>query len=431
MNCPKCGKEVKDGATFCKYCGSPIIPHKQVCPKCGKENDEDALFCEECGTSLVQEKAPAKKDTRGTKEKLSPIFSMILSISMIVYFSLSIILLGSSYLYVVAANGVTHIGLKEIFDVFQQIKNQYSETSLGHQIMDMANGGLVLAEGVFVLLFSAAIITFGAIGIVKEAKCLKQRKPSSSDMCLIAAVLSTAAFYALMYGSLTIGQETVAGMGFGVAFIFGLGVFLLILKIVYRFVFSFQKGKGLCFASYICTAVLVFQTIGLLRGLAGSYVLFTDSYSSTTTTYQIGFISFFYQGMASIANLLEGGTVTVEDANVAIAYLIVPMVLTALIMIAICVLSVLTARNLFISKKSATLIVFPAIILFLSISLIALVPTEIICLKSINENASKILEQINQGNIGFVSLGASGVILSSGIVSYVLKARAKENTYLL
>ena len=41
MNCPKCGKEVTDGGTFCKYCGSSISPRKQVCPKCGKENDED------------------------------------------------------------------------------------------------------------------------------------------------------------------------------------------------------------------------------------------------------------------------------------------------------------------------------------------------------------------------------------------------------
>ncbi len=44
MNCPKCGKEVTDGATFCKYCGFSVSPRKQVCPKCGKENDEDALF---------------------------------------------------------------------------------------------------------------------------------------------------------------------------------------------------------------------------------------------------------------------------------------------------------------------------------------------------------------------------------------------------
>ena len=123
MNCPKCGKEVTDGGTFCKYCGSSISPRKQVCPKCGKENDEDALFCEGCGTSLVQEeKALTKKDSRNTKEKLSHIFSMILSISTIVYFSLSIMLLGSSYLSVVTTNGFTSIGLKEIIDLFQQVK---------------------------------------------------------------------------------------------------------------------------------------------------------------------------------------------------------------------------------------------------------------------------------------------------------------------
>lgn len=150
MNCPKCGKEVTDSATFCKYCGSSISPRKQVCPKCGKENDEDALFCESCGASLVQEeKTLTKKDSKNTKEKLSHIFSMILSISMIVYFSLSIMLLGSGYLSMVTINGFTSIGLKEIIDLFQQVKNGYPDTSLGYQVLDMANGGLIFDDGHF------------------------------------------------------------------------------------------------------------------------------------------------------------------------------------------------------------------------------------------------------------------------------------------
>ena len=432
MNCPKCGKEVTDGATFCKYCGSSISPRKQVCPKCGKENDEDALFCEGCGTSLVQEeKALTKKDSRKTKEKLSHIFSMILSISMIVYFSLSIMLLGSSYLSMVTINGFTSIGLKEIIDLFQQVKNGYPDTSLGYQVIDMANGGLILTMAISTLLFFAAIITFGVLGIVKEAKCLKQKKQSSSDIYLIANILSTAAFYALMYAILTITQGTLAGMGNGVASVFGLGVFLLILKLAYRFVFSFQKGKGLCFASYICIAVLVFQTISLVSGFAGSYALVTPPTSSVTAPSQVGFISFFYSEMTSIAKLISAGSITVEEANIAIAYLVIPMVLTILIIIAVCVLSVLTARNLFMAKKSATLIVFPAIMLFLSILLTTLMPIEIICLKAVNTNISDMLELVDQGSIGFTSVAASSIILANGIVSFVLKAKAKENTYLL
>lgn len=432
MNCPKCGKEIMDDAVFCKYCGSSISPRKQVCPKCGKENDEDALFCEGCGSSLVQEeKIPVKKNPKNTKEKLSHIFSMILSISMIVYFSLSIMLLGSGYLSVVTTDGFASIGLKEIIDLFQQVENGYPDTSLGYQVIDMANGGLILTVVISALLFFAAIITFGVLGIIKEAKSLKQKKQSSSDIYLIANILSTTAFYALMYAILTIAQGTLVGMGSGIASIFGLGVFLLVLKLAYRFVFSFQKGKGLCFASYICIAILVFQTISLVSGFAGSYALVTLPTSSVTPPSQVGFIYFFYSEMTSIARFISAGIITVEQANTAIAYLVIPMVLTVLIIIAICVLSVLTARNLFMAKKSATLIVFPAIMLFLSILLTALMPAEIICLKAINTNISDMLEFVDQGNIGYVSVGASSIILANGIVSFVLKTKAKENTYLL
>lgn len=432
MNCPKCGKEVTDGATFCKYCGSSISPRKQVCQKCGKENDEDALFCEGCGSSLVQEeKVPAKKDPKKTKEKLSHIFSMILSISMIVYFSLSIMLLGSGYLSVVTTDGFASIGLKEIIDLFQQVTNGYPDTSLGYQVIDMANGGVILTVAISALLFFAAIITFGVLGIIKEAKSLKQKKQSSSDIYLIANILSTTAFYALMYAILTITQGTLVGMGSGIASIFGLGVFLLVLKLAYRFVFSFQKGKGLCFASYICIAILVFQTISLVSGFAGSYALVTLPTSSVTPPSQVGFIYFFYSEMTSIARFISAGIITVEQANTAIAYLVIPMILTVLIIIAICVLSVLTARNLFMAKKSATLIVFPAIMLFLSILLTALMPAEIICLKAINTNISDMLELVDRGRIDFTSVAASSIILANGIVSFVLKVKAKENTYLL
>lgn len=69
--------------------------------------------------------------------------------------------------------------------------------------------------------------------------------------------------------------------------------------------------------------------------------------------------------------------------------------------------------------------------LFLSILLTALMPIEIICLKAINTNISDMLELVDQGSIGFTSVAASSVILANGIVSFVLKAKAKENTYLL
>lgn len=49
MLCSSCGKEVQEGAKFCRYCG-----HKAdlTCSKCGKELDEGARFCRNCGSAV-------------------------------------------------------------------------------------------------------------------------------------------------------------------------------------------------------------------------------------------------------------------------------------------------------------------------------------------------------------------------------------------
>ncbi|MCK4734338.1 MAG: RDD family protein [Methanophagales archaeon] len=71
MFCPKCGKEVKEGAKFCNSCGSPIEHIKETevtevgkrfCPKCGAELVGGMKFCSSCGariSELGMEKADA------------------------------------------------------------------------------------------------------------------------------------------------------------------------------------------------------------------------------------------------------------------------------------------------------------------------------------------------------------------------------------
>jgi len=51
MRCPKCEHENREGARFCRECGSPL---ERICPQCQHHNEPDAKFCDECGTKLVE-----------------------------------------------------------------------------------------------------------------------------------------------------------------------------------------------------------------------------------------------------------------------------------------------------------------------------------------------------------------------------------------
>jgi class 3 adenylate cyclase/tetratricopeptide (TPR) repeat protein len=53
MQCPKCQFENREGAKFCKKCGSKI---ELVCPECSYLLTPDSLFCDECGNDLRRSK---------------------------------------------------------------------------------------------------------------------------------------------------------------------------------------------------------------------------------------------------------------------------------------------------------------------------------------------------------------------------------------
>jgi hypothetical protein len=57
--CPKCGKPVDRGASFCGSCGSPLAGKSgKVCGACGAENTVEARFCAKCGRPLDSSAAP-------------------------------------------------------------------------------------------------------------------------------------------------------------------------------------------------------------------------------------------------------------------------------------------------------------------------------------------------------------------------------------
>ena len=65
MECKFCGRELKDDAVYCFYCGKRL-DGKKPCPSCKALLPEDATFCDKCGTRIapeVAEEAPAVEKT--------------------------------------------------------------------------------------------------------------------------------------------------------------------------------------------------------------------------------------------------------------------------------------------------------------------------------------------------------------------------------
>ena len=59
MKCPKCQFENREGAKFCKECGSEL---RLACPKCGTMNTQDSKFCDDCGHDLRKPEAASSID---------------------------------------------------------------------------------------------------------------------------------------------------------------------------------------------------------------------------------------------------------------------------------------------------------------------------------------------------------------------------------
>ena len=68
MLCPKCGKENKNNAKYCMYCGKKII--KEIsstfifCSNCGKKNSSKDKYCSNCCEKLREDKTKIKDYTQ-------------------------------------------------------------------------------------------------------------------------------------------------------------------------------------------------------------------------------------------------------------------------------------------------------------------------------------------------------------------------------
>jgi len=49
LQCPSCGKPVREGAKFCDNCGAPL---QLTCPQCGQALRPGAKFCDNCGAKV-------------------------------------------------------------------------------------------------------------------------------------------------------------------------------------------------------------------------------------------------------------------------------------------------------------------------------------------------------------------------------------------
>lgn len=75
MFCERCGKEIKNDANFCLYCGAKVVrreppkPITQNCWNCGTVNVEEAKFCEQCGSKLGANKLFVRLGNELTKKQ--------------------------------------------------------------------------------------------------------------------------------------------------------------------------------------------------------------------------------------------------------------------------------------------------------------------------------------------------------------------------
>ena len=70
MKCQNCGAELRDGARFCRECGTRVqYSSPRYCRECGSPIPQDNKFCPSCGAALFDIK---RTEAEGDKEEKAP-----------------------------------------------------------------------------------------------------------------------------------------------------------------------------------------------------------------------------------------------------------------------------------------------------------------------------------------------------------------------
>jgi len=72
VHCLKCGKNNKDRAKHCIWCGASLTRERVRCQRCGTSNPADARFCEDCGKSLAAIRRDAPLQTKKVELPKAP-----------------------------------------------------------------------------------------------------------------------------------------------------------------------------------------------------------------------------------------------------------------------------------------------------------------------------------------------------------------------
>lgn len=70
--CPKCNKELEEGAKFCDACGAQIF-ETIFCTNCGEQTSTEFAFCQKCGAAIAEGAEISVAPAEPAKEKKNPL----------------------------------------------------------------------------------------------------------------------------------------------------------------------------------------------------------------------------------------------------------------------------------------------------------------------------------------------------------------------
>lgn len=413
------------------------------CPKCGEKNENEAKFCKRCGASLKGEAPlepqkeesktaqngfktsnPQKENGLPRKEKAKQTSLFVFSILSLIFFVLVLGLLFSNYVSLkmeaTGTGGILryHLGpIDLLFNIWNNVSGPRNGDTLSAQVSSIKN--VVDASTLFVItLIGFVTIAFLSIlGIYKETKGLIEKKDPQTEKLLFFILITTTFMASLLQGALVSSLSCLYGvetsLGAGPLTILVLGVPLLLAKTISSLLFGYKKEEGLSFASKVCLSFSLFVIIVLLTN-------FKDSFAVNSQTNQnFGFGSLFSHRMNALASVSTDG-LTAKEVNAMIgtlmAFLFGRYALAALFF----VYSFLFVRNVWSDKNGKTLIIYPSIMLAVSILLTISLPVENAILPSIiNGYGSNETLQIGNALPGLI--GGSLLLLGIGIACYLLR----------